>query len=109
MAFSLSCSEHLASVRKQCAWICKLAVYQEEANPNTAIFKDKRSLVELRTFVSRSKKATGCDSLQIQEITEEEFSHRAGAATADRSRSPRRTITRHTPFESIRELAPKLT
>ena len=116
MAFSLSCSEGLASIRTQSAWMRKLTCYQEEADPNTAIFKDTRTLVVLRTFVSRSKQSSGCDALHIKEITEEEFSHRTAAATsalpqpaapsvpnAARSRSPRRTVACHTPLESVRE------
>ena len=86
MAFALSCSQSLPEVRTQCSWICKLSVYQGEANPNTAIFRDTRSLAVLRTFVSRSKKAAGCDKLQVQEISEDEFLQRQAIASATQTK-----------------------
>ena len=122
LSYALSCSQPLSDIRKRSGWICKLSIYQEESGGYTAIFKDSRSLTTLRTFVSRSKKDCNCDILQIQEITEAEFIQREAVAAsivvtapssssthADaRSRSPRPTLARHTPFEGVKELLPKL-
>jgi len=103
-----------------------LSEYYAEADPTTAILKDPRVFHSLQQGVSRIKKKMELRIFQIKEITENEFSCRAAAATAaapfpppatssaapppatDRSRSPRRTLVRHTPFESVKGLLPKL-
>ena len=104
-----------------------LSEYYAEADPTTAILKDPRVFHSLQQGVSRIKKKMELRIFQIKEITEEEFSQRAAAATAaalasppattaapapppatDHSRSPRRTLVRHTPFESVKGLLPKL-
>ena len=103
-----------------------LSEYYAEADPTTAVLKDPRVFHSLQQGVSRIKKKMELRIFQIKEITEEEFSQRAAAATAaapfpppatssaapppatDRSRSPRRTLVRHTPFESVKGLLPKL-
>ena len=102
-----------------------LPLYYAEADPTTAVLKDPRMFHSLQQGVSRIKKKMELRIFQIKEITEEEFSQRAAAATVaapfpppassaapppatDHSRSPRRTLVRHTPFESARGLLPKL-
>ena len=102
-----------------------LSEYYAEADPTTAVLKDPRVFHSLQQGVSRIKKKMELRILQIKEITEEEFSQRAAAATVaapfpppassaapppatDHSRSPRRTLVRHTPFESVKGLLPKL-
>ena len=129
MSYSLSCSESLARVRTAASWMRCLPLYYAEADPTTAILQDPRKLNALQQRVHQTKQKLSLQFLQIKEITGEEFSQRAAAATAaaalalppatavalvpppatDRSRSPRRTVARRTPFESMRELAPKLT
>jgi len=102
-----------------------LPEYYAEADPTTAILKDPRKLNALQQRVHHAKQKLSLQFLQIKEITEEEFSQRAAAATAaapfpppassaapppatDHSRSPRRTLVRHTPFESVKGLLPTL-
>ena len=98
-----------------------LPLYYVEADPTTAIFQDPRAFHSLQQVVSRTKKKMELRLFQIKEITEAEFTEREAVAAsivvtapssstnADaRSRSPRPTLARHTPFESVKELMPKL-
>ena len=121
MPYSLSCSEPIARVRAESSWLRCLPLYYAEADPTTAIFQDSRKLGALQQRVHQTKKKMELQLFQIKEITEAQFIEREAVAASivvtapssstnaeARSRSPRPTLARHTPFEGVKELLPKL-